>query len=279
MRINLHEELDMTHRFTRYGIVPLLAACLSAAPATEPAEAPHIKAWRDDAQKKFQRAEEWSHNAEAQESCLRKQLATLREDLRTRTAHVEVSPEAIAQATLKLESLREDLLLERAGAQAREKALAEAIAKYSDRAEHQMDRDPVVMPLREVVKQNELMVKRLEVLSKQGTVSTTDLSTARAALATAEANLAEKRREAALAAGGAQLAVLNRELTQVSITSAERDARLRFIEQELDKLRSVGPMLDQYESTVDRLRRARRALDDARTELDAAERHWRAFGG
>ena len=137
----------MTHRFTRYGIVPLLAACLSAAPATEPAEAPHLKAWRDDAQKKLQLAQEESHNAEAQESCLRKQLATLREDLRTRTAHVEVSPEAIAQATLKLESLREDLLLERAGAQAREKALAEAIAKFSARAEKEAANDLIAAML------------------------------------------------------------------------------------------------------------------------------------
>ena len=260
-------------------VLPLLVASLAATPATEPTQPGDL--WSNSALSQQQR-----QHAEARLGRARGRLSTvtenydallneaeqMREWLRKKTNRVDVSPQALAQAATKLEAVRDELLLDAAGAQARRKALSNAIAEQSNHAEAETVKDPVVSALAVVVKEHEDNVKRLEAQFKAATVSAADLSSARAALATAQANLAEKRREAAMAAGGDQLNLLTRELTQLSIAAAERDARLKFITSELQDLREATPALEKLEALDRRVRRAQRVVDDALAEADSAER-------
>ena len=265
---------------TRYAwcfIVPLSAAVLSAAPATEPTP---TNAAERPAQADKERNEAYARVDMAKNEML--QLAAeagkVRDQLRSITGRFDVSPQALSQAAARLETVRDELLLDRAGAQARKQAVAAAIASHSDRAASGADNDPVVRALADVVKENEFSLKRLEAMAKQGSVSSADLSAARAALATAQANLAEKRREAALAAGGDQLNTLNRELTQLTIAAAERDARLAFIEKQLSGLRDGIGMLDQQEAVSERLQQARDELRVAQNELRDINLRTRGYG-
>jgi myosin heavy subunit len=260
-------------------VLPLLAASLAATPATEPSQPGDLwsnsalsKEQRERAEARLGRAKGRLGTATENYDALLNEAEQMRDWLRKKTNRVDVSPQALAQAATKLEAFRDELLLDAAGARARRGALANAIAEKSSHAEAETVKDPVVSALAVVVKEHEDNVKRLEAQFKAATVSAADVSSARAALATAQANLAEKRREAAMAAGGDQLNLLTRELTQLSIASAERDARLKFITSELQDLREVTPALEKLEVLDRRVRRAQRVVDDAQAEADSAER-------
>lgn len=268
----------MRIRFAWCAIVPLFAALLAAEPTTQQLPNSRFKGAAADVDKDRDRGAENVERAKLEVSKLSAEVNKLRDELRSVTGRFDVSPQALSQAAARLETVRDELLLDRAGAAARKDAVAAAIASHSDRAASEADNDAVVRALTDVVKENELSLKRLEVMAKQGSVSSADLSAARAALATAQANLAEKRREAALAAGGDQLNTLNRELTQLTIAAAERDARLAFIEKQLSGLRDGIGMLDQQEAVSERLQQARDELRVAQTELRDINLRTRGYG-
>lgn len=268
----------MKYRYAWCVILPLSAALLSAAPATEQAANSPFNAQPASLDKERQQAVARVDAAKNDVSALSAQADKLRDQLRAMTGRFDVSPQALSQAAAKLESVRDELLLEGAGAQARKRAVADAIAEHSNRAQSEAANDAVVRAWTEVVKENESSINMIEARWKQGSATAAELSAARAAMATARANLAEKRREAALAAGGDQLNALNRELTQLTIAAADRDARLAFIEKQLSGLRDGIGMLDQQEAVSERLQQARDELRVAQNELRDINLRTRGYG-
>ncbi len=99
-----------------------------------------------------------------------------------------------------------------------------------------------------------------------------DLSNAAAALAEAKAKVAERRQLVATQAGGDALPAWNRELLNLSITEAEVQAKLRFLQDRRDRLAKCLPALDEVTRLEDALHDVRSQLSHERVELQSYDR-------
>ncbi|HZL35101.1 MAG TPA: hypothetical protein VFC78_07315 [Tepidisphaeraceae bacterium] len=192
-----------------------------------------------------------------------KDMQTLREQLQANTGRTDVSPEGLGKAIRWLEEQRESLELEAAGLDARRIALAEAVQEASHRSREAAAVDSEVRELTESVKAQTAANAQVEQMYKTGVTGKSDVEKARATLANARASLEQARREAALRAGGSDLALWNRELLNSTITQREQQARLRYIQQKLERLRANMQELDELAHREQAVRAAEAQLQEA----------------
>lgn len=148
---------------------------------------------------------------------------------------------SIVAAIRKLQEQQEQLLLEAAGATGRRRGLESAIDKYTEMAQVRADQDPVVAELDKVVAFREQEMKRMEQLQKVGAVSASDVNASETALANSRAELAAAKQRAAGGKSSSEaLDGWNREAMNLSIDATERQARLGYIEDRLQKLNKVN---------------------------------------
>lgn len=152
--------------------------------------------------------------------------------------------------------------------------MQEAVAKVSERAAKAGDADPAMEQLMLIVKSREVEVDRLRQMTRQNLVSAGEVAAADAKLAEARFHLLERRDAAVNTAGGEALSAMTKDLTMISISVLENEARLARVKAELERFAPVAESIDEMESLL-----ARRAADDAalieaRTGLTAARQRF-----
>lgn len=154
-----------------------------------------------------------------------------------------------------------DMELELRADRAREEAITHQIAKVAQQVEKDVQQTEVTRELHRIVELRERAVAAIQAQAELA--SEMDLTQALERLASARAEFARYREEAARHAGGDTLDELNRQLIELAVETAETDARMDALREQLEVLRS-GPRLrlaNEYHEEV------RPALDDARDRL------------
>ena len=195
------------------------------------------------------------------------ELHDLESTLRKQSDSVDVSPATIHQLLSSLQTQRESLSLDLVAKQARAEALTDQIAKYSDQLAKKVEQDPVANELEKVV---ELQQKAADLAEKQqqsGVVSSADANKAAQELAVARAKLLERKSLTASTAGGDTLAAWNKELMNLSVDQAELNARLKAINERLNRLSDAGDMLDRTEQIRARIADVSKELTEAEAEV------------
>jgi hypothetical protein len=129
--------------------------------------------------------------------------------------------------------------LELVGLQARREAIQRAMADQSERLKVAVKDDAIAAQLQQVVSAKEQYLAHLKQMHEVGRSGTAELSQAMAAVADARARLLERQETVADRAGGDVLAAWNRELMNLSVDLAEKQAVLKVMEMRLEAIRSA----------------------------------------
>lgn len=196
-------------------------------------------------------------------------LMQLQAEIGKVTGRVDVSPEGIRAAVAQLQQQQEQLMLDEAGAQGRRAGLEQAIKEYSSAAVGRAQSDEAVKQLQSVLDIREAELKRKLQLQKVGAIAADEIAQAEAAVAQARADVADaKHRIAGDVGPNSALDVWNRELMNLSIEQAERQARLDYIRSRLDKYGQVTTAVSDLERTAGELRAIDARINASRQRLD-----------
>jgi hypothetical protein len=231
------------------------------------------------AKARLDRARERLQSARRELEVRQSEASELQDEMRKRIGRLDVSPDSVLKSITRLESELESLELDGVGAEARLHALQDTIKTVAERAAKSATDDEVLAQLQQAAAAREKAFEREEMLYKQGAVAQAELDNTRAMLAEANVRLAERRQAVAATAGGGALADWNREMLNLSLDAQERRARVEFLKDRLDKLKSGLPLLDKLidlQEAVPAARKreteARRAVEDAETTLGDVSR-------
>lgn len=237
------------------------ALLLGAAPTSQSASDSLQKARLQVSQEELFRAEQ--HLKDVDDA-----VAATRSELRQRTGLVDVSPQALGQAITRLQDEQEQLELEDAGAQGRRAGLSDAISKLTEQIKQKADSDAAVDELKQVLALYEKELQRLQQSAQAHAVSQQAVDDAQAKVADARLKLIEARRQAVGTTAAESLEIWNRELMNLSIAQRERDARLKFIQNRLQRLSQAVPDIDRLESLTSQQQFSRQALRDAQSRYE-----------
>jgi hypothetical protein len=202
------------------------------------------------------------------------QICAARKALIEQAGRDDLSRARIADTINQLEDHKQEIELALAGSQAREAALTEQIAKISQQAIEAAEKSGVVKELAEIVDIRKMEFARAQQLQESGQASVADLNEAQEALSRARADLARYRESMSEQAGAGLLAQLNHELVNLSIESAQQEARLVAVQQRLASIRDrhLLELADRYEREVELqlelTERATRVLTEEQFELE-----------
>lgn len=199
-------------------------------------------------------------------------VAQQRHEVRDAAKVLDPSPDAVRGAASRLDQEKQRISLELAGQSARQKALEERVAKLSDAATARLAKDPIADELQKIVQLRDDEAATSEKMYKSGTMTQAELRAAQARAAEAKARLLERRETVSKASGTELLGDLNKELITLTITIAENEARLRFIDEQIAGLSRALELVDGLEQRQAAVARARRQLDDAETQLQSLAR-------
>ena len=180
------------------------------------------------------------------------------------TRQADTSSEAVRAAMSKLDQECQTLAVDLVGIEARHEALQKTIADQSKRMEDRVQGDPICQELQKVVDARTENLEQTKKMVQAAVASSTDLSTAVVALAEVKAKFLERQEVVAARSGGDLLAAWNRELLNLSIDKAEKSAKAKFIDKQLDSYRDAGAIL----RNIDKLHDAHSKLDRELKELE-----------
>ena len=195
------------------------------------------------------------------------QLKRLRQQLRDLSGRSDVSQDTLTAALTAIDDQVQKLQLDRLAKESRREALQEEIARASERVQRSVESDAIAAELKKVVEAREQGVERMKQGFESGQTSQSELHEAITKAAEARAKMLQQQRDAAAAAGGAALESFNRELMTLSIDSREMEAKLKYLEERLPRLRAAVESLDDYRQAQDAAGLAAQELRHARTEL------------
>jgi hypothetical protein len=206
----------------------------------------------------------------ADEQQLRTRLEQVEDDLRRIAAQTEsirkrqrellqeagrntLSRAEVENKIRELEDIKGSIELDLAGMQASEAALSAQIAKIGQQAIQASKNSEVAAEMAKVVDIREQQVKRMELLVQSGQANQLELGNVQEQLAQARANLAQYREAASQSAGAGLLTELNKNLVELSVESAENEAKLTAVENQLAEIgaKRLMELADRYEREVE----------------------------
>ena len=200
-------------------------------------------------------------------------LRNMEVQLRKRTDSVDVSPATVRELLSSLQTQRESLSLDLVAKQARSEALTDQIARFSEQLAKKVDDDPVAKELEKVVEYQQKAMEQTQQQQKVGVVTSAEADKAVAELALARAKLMERKSLAAATAGGDTLAAWNKELMNLAVDQAELNARLKAINERLNRLTDAGDMLDRTEQIRAQVADISKELTDAEARISDLQFH------
>ena len=249
-------------------------ALLGAAPATQPSA-------EEIYQAQISMAEEQLKSTESLQRQAMDNVSVMREELRKATGRADVSPEGMRQAITRLQEQQEQLLLDEAGAEGRKAGLSEAVKRPSDEIQAKANTDAATDELKQVLTLREKELQRMQELGKAKAVAQKEVDEAQAAVADARLKLIEVRRQAVGTANAESLEIWNRELMTLSVAGLERRARLKFIQDRLERLSAALPKIDELERRIAEEQRAERMLQEAQSRYNTIRQriYWQVPAG
>lgn len=190
-----------------------------------------------------------------------------------------LTPESAMERSRQLSAETRKLEMELAGMQARREALQQRIAEATARVQATVsDEHPMIKAHKAKLVALRDELERLEAKSKAGIAPTNEVIAGKANLAMAEAELQHQLDQVRAQAGGEQIGVLNDELADLSVDTTEREARLRFLKEELNKARESLARAHEYDIPVKiELPLARQFYEFARIRLEEFQRQARTI--
>ena len=121
----------------------------------------------------------------------------------------------------------------------------------------------------------------MQELGKAKAVAQKEVDEAQAAVADARLKLIEVRRQAVGTANAESLEIWNRELMTLSVAGLERRARLKFIQDRLERLSAALPKIDELERRIAEEQRAERMLQEAQSRYNTIRQriYWQVPAG
>lgn len=162
--------------------------------------------------------------------------------------------------------------LELVGLQARREAIQRAMAEQSERLKVVVKDDAIAAQLQQVVSAKEQQLEQRKQMHQRALASSTEVSQFMAAVAEARARLLERQETVADRAGGDVLAAWNRELMNLSVDLAEKQAVLKVMEVRLEAIRSAWTAQQEWAGLRSTLDQLRRDLEMAGEELRQLEK-------
>jgi hypothetical protein len=185
--------------------------------------------------------------------------------IRGQSGLVDATPHAIHQLAQRLQEQRETLEVERAGDGGRRIGIEQAIDRVSIEMQKKVASDEISAELQKVVDARQKTLDRYRNVPK-GTASEADLLSAERELAASRAELAAARQRATAATIEA-IDAWNRELLNLNVAQEERQQKLKFINERLEKLAPALTESDQLERKSEQVAAAERQMDAAYNSL------------
>lgn len=179
------------------------------------------------------------------------ELRTKRKALSTSAGRIDLDRDKVLDEIAHLEAQLRDTEVERVSQHARQAAIEAQIAKTAERQAKQVGDDPVLPELQHLVDIQQSRFDRVEQLHKANQVSDSELQNARQALIEARVRMQERREARAAEVKGGDEARLNTELAELSIATAEVEARSGFIHERLQTLAKQLDLANQLQADVE----------------------------
>jgi len=156
-------------------------------------------------------------------------------------------------------------------------AITKKIAEAEAKATEKLKSDPVTDELKRLLELQVLHLESVKKLVETGHTSQTDLADAEERLARARIELAKRREELTKSTGGDLIASLNNQLSNLSIETAQYEARLSGIEEQLHEAKELLTKADEYELLSMKANIAKQNLQEALLWHDRMTREERLF--
>jgi chromosome segregation ATPase len=195
----------------------------------------------------------------------RSMVADLTEVIREATGRIEVSADLLHQAAAKLDDQLMELELEDAAGKARMDAVLNELGKLEHATTRVSDQDIATAELEKVVAVRQKQYDTIVKMRATAAISQNEVEEAAAQLAEAKARAAVQREQAVAAAGGDTIIALRKELTDLTITQEDRNARLQYLAKQRDGLRNGL----RY---VDKLQQAEAEVHNLQSRIDELEK-------
>jgi seryl-tRNA synthetase len=195
-------------------------------------------------------------------------VRALTEEIRRDAGRIEVSADILHQAAGKLDDQLMDLELEDAAGKARMDALLKELDKLESATTRVSDHDIATAELEKVVAIKQKGYDRMVQL--RGSVTEADIESSAVELAEAKARAAVQREQAVAAAGGDTIIALRKQLTDLTITQQDRNARLQYLNGQREKL-------EKGLSYVEELQHAKAEANNLEPRIDELELQLRSL--
>jgi hypothetical protein len=149
----------------------------------------------------------------------------------------------ISQLSQELRSLK----MKQASQSVTIEAITKKIAEVETKATEKLKSDPVTNELQRLLELQVLHFENIKKLVEDRRTSQADLADAEERLARARIELAKRREELTKSTGGDLIASLNNQLSNLSIETAQYEARLSSIDEQLQEARGLLGRADVYE--------------------------------
>ncbi|MBN1489465.1 MAG: hypothetical protein JXA69_06055 [Phycisphaerae bacterium] len=206
------------------------------------------------------------------------ELQKMRRAYSTEAGQQDLAREAVLDRDRALTQELQELEMRMAGERARREAIEKQIAESGARATQETEQDLMAKALEQKLKANREQLENLRKLAAAGRVPHQEVAEAETQAVMIQAELAERRSAAAREAGGERLNRLNAELAELSISSAECEARLRVAREKAERMKELLTKADEYErSVLWELPLVRQAYEQARVRQEELARWLRTL--
>ncbi len=174
---------------------------------------------------------------------------------------VEVDVAALAAEKADLTRKIQALYVDLATQEARENAINKQVAVITEEAAKRADQDEIMRELDSLVKISTLNIAEIKKAIDAGRATPTDMSQAQESLTRAKIELARRREELSKSAGGGQLDAFNKELSQMAVERAGKEAQQSALNQRLAEVQRELARAPAFDPAAARMRIIREALD------------------
>jgi len=177
-------------------------------------------------------------------------MLEMRRAMSQEAKRADLTREAVVEELRWMEEQLRELEIERVAQMARRAATEAQIAQAAKKMTGTAQRDEALQELEAMLQAQRDRMARVRAMQEQGVVSEEEVHAARVEIMELEVRLAERREVLADRTGAEQLPGLQQELAELTIRSAELEARFAYARERTDALRPTLALADRIENEV-----------------------------
>jgi len=175
------------------------------------------------------------------------ELMELQTKLRELSGSGQLSRKAVLADISQLSQELRSVKMKQASQSATVEAITKKIAEAEAKATEKLKSDTVTDELKRLLELQVLHLESVKKLVENGRVPQREIADAEERLARARIEIAKRREELTKSTGGDLIASLNNQLSNLSIETAQYEARLSSIKEQLDEAKGLLARADEYE--------------------------------